>query len=37
MNMTLHLNSFKADGSSTWQYSNIHSWFLSTNYLIKTV
>lgn len=37
MYMTLHLNSFKADGSSTQQYSNIHSCFLSTKYLINTV
>jgi hypothetical protein len=38
MYMTLQLkNSFKADGSSTQQYSNIHSWFLYTKYLINTV
>lgn len=37
MYMTLQLNCFKADGSSTQQYSDIHSCFLSTKYLINTV
>jgi hypothetical protein len=37
MYMTLQLNGFKADGSSKQQYSNIHSCFLSTKYLINTV
>lgn len=38
MYMTLRLkNSFKADGSSTQQYSNIHSCFLSTKYWINKV
>jgi hypothetical protein len=37
MYMTLQLNSFKADGSSKQQYSNIHSCFLSTKYLINIV
>ena len=37
MYMILHLNNFKADWSSTQQYSNIHSCFLSIKYLINTV